>query len=86
MLRYETKLHSLLFVGNSTKRRGLKALDVGKSFSDSGLVPLVHLLSEQRNITVRMKLALQDSACQNCLSILANNSKKGRRTGSRDGE
>lgn len=36
-------------------------MDVGNSLSESDLVPLVHSSSEQRNITVRMKLALQDS-------------------------
>lgn len=40
---------------------GLKALDVGNSFRESGSVLLVHLLCEQRNITVCVKLALQDS-------------------------
>lgn len=36
-------------------------MGVGNSFSENGLVSLVHLSSEQRNITVRLKLALQDS-------------------------
>lgn len=36
-------------------------MDLENSSSESGLVPLVHLSSEQRNITLCMKLALQDS-------------------------
>ena len=49
------------FCRKQRKKEGLKTLHVGNSFSESALVPLVHLSSEQRNITVRMKLALQDS-------------------------
>lgn len=86
MLRYETKLRSLLFCGKQREKEGLKALDVGNGFSESGLVPLVHLSSEQRNITADEVGSAGVYACQNCLSVLANKSKKGRRTGSRDGE
>lgn len=34
---------------------------MGNNFRESGLVPLFHSSSEQRNITACMKLALQDS-------------------------
>lgn len=57
----QNKIAFFAFCGKQCKKEGLKALDVGTSLSESDLVPLVHSSSEQRNITVRMKLALQDS-------------------------
>lgn len=61
-----TKSLSLLFLfvcllRKQHRKEGLKASDVRNNFSESGLVPLVRFLPEQKTITVCVRLALQDS-------------------------
>lgn len=88
MIRFaqvRNKIALFAFSGKQRAKEGLKALDVGNSSSESGLVAVVHLSPEQRHITADEVSSAGLYACQNCLFIRANNSKKGR-TGSRDGE